>query len=51
MVLEITRSSYYSWLKRPIPKRKKNDSLLVAEIKEFIKIPTELMVLEELKNN
>lgn len=37
MVLEITRSSYYSWLKRPVAKRKKDDSLLVAEIKRVHK--------------
>jgi putative transposase len=36
-VLDIKRSSYYSWLKRPEPKRKKDDSLLAVEIKRIHK--------------
>lgn len=37
MVLEIKRSSYYSWLKRPESKRQKDDSALVEEIKRVHK--------------
>lgn len=37
IVLEIKRSSYYAWLKRPAAKRKKDDSVLVKEIKRVYK--------------
>ena len=36
-VLDIKRVSYYAWLKRPEAKRKKEDSLLVIEIKRVHK--------------
>ena len=32
-ILDIKRSSYYAWLKRPEPERKIKDSLLSIEIK------------------
>lgn len=34
-VFNITRSSYYTWLKRPPSKRKKEDEKLVVEIKRI----------------
>lgn len=34
-VLDIKRSSYYAWLKRPQPYRKKEDSILTIEIKRI----------------
>lgn len=37
IVLEIKRSSYYAWLKRPEAKRKKDDSFLAIEIKRVHK--------------
>lgn len=36
-VLDIKRSSYYAWLKRPQAKRKKDNTLLAIEIKRIHK--------------
>ncbi len=40
-VLDIKRSSYYAWLKRPIAKRKKDNALLAIEIKRVHKQSSE----------
>lgn len=37
IVLEIKRSSYYAWIKRPDAKRKEDDSVLIEEIKRVHK--------------
>lgn len=36
-ILDIKRSSYYAWLKRPMTKRKKDNNLLAIEIKRVNK--------------
>ena len=34
-VLKVSRSSYYEWLKRPESKRKKDDQLILSNIKRI----------------
>nr|WP_148204843.1 hypothetical protein [Clostridium kluyveri] len=40
-VLDIKRSSYYDWLKRPITKRKRDNALLAVQIKRVHKQSSE----------
>lgn len=38
-IFDISRSSYYAWLKRPESKRKKDNSIILAKIKDIRKEP------------